>query len=66
MSWLFPRKMKWRDNILIDATTGEILAAFGGEDNATRVDTWEGYWRMGSQRYISKDHAKAAAERMFR
>jgi len=66
MSWLFPRKMKWRDGILIDASTGEILAQLGGDDNAARFDTWEGHWRMGSQRYISKDDAMAAAERRFR
>lgn len=66
MSWLFPRKMKWRDGVLIDAVTGEILAQLGGNEQAARVDIWDGYWRMGVQRYISKDDAMAAAERMFR
>ena len=60
------KKLAWRGDVLINAETGEILAQLGGDEKYARIDTWLGHWSMGSQRYISKDDAKAAAERMFR
>jgi hypothetical protein len=58
--------MRWQGDTLIDAKTGEILAKVGGDDNAARIDVWDGHWMMGGRRYISKGDAMVAAERMFK
>lgn len=67
MSWLFPRKMKWRHDVLVDMATGEMLARSCACQSGWVIQKWNGYWIDDSGHlYITADDAKAAAERRFR
>ena len=73
MSWLFPRLLKWNDNILNDAESGQILAmvaSFSHDKTGTRVWAvlpWEGYWKEDlSVVYASRDEAVLAAEKTYK